>query len=188
MMNRRKILVPLDGSEFSLRILQVIRTQFEPEEAHLILFRVADPPILTAQRYASDLTTAALPVGGTYQTYSRALDQGHAEAVKERETYRSQLIAELRRIAEPLEREGYAVSVEVVFGEPSQRIMQYIEDAEIDLVAMTTHGRTGLSRALMGSIAERVLRGVSIPVLLIRNTEQADASLGSVEAMTDMQA
>lgn len=187
-MKRRNILVPLDGSEFSLRILQVIRDQFDPQEVNLTLFRVADPPMLTADRFATDLSVSTLPVGGTYQTYSKALDARYAETVKERETYRSQLLIELRRVAEPLEQVGFPVSVEVVFGEPSQRIVDYVQDMGIDLVAMTTHGRTGLSRALMGSVAESVLRGVAVPVLLIRSSGQAAANAHSVEAMTELQA
>lgn len=185
-MKRRTILVPLDGSEFSLRILQVIRDQFDPQEANLILFRVTDPPMLMADRFATELTASALPVGGTYQTYSQALDARYAETVKERETYRSQLLSELRRVAEPLESAGYAVSVEVVFGEPSQRIIEYVQDKGVDLVAMTTHGRTGLSRALLGSVAERVLRSVSVPILLVRSSEQGAPDVQSMEALTEM--
>jgi nucleotide-binding universal stress UspA family protein len=63
---------------------------------------------------------------------------------------------------------GYAVKMEVEFGDPAQRIVQYASDEGIGLIAMATHGRSGLSRLMLGSVAERVLRSASVPVLLLR--------------------
>jgi len=53
-------------------------------------------------------------------------------------------------------------------GAPVRVIQQYAQEEAIDLIAMTTHGRTGLSRLLVGSVAEEVLRAVTIPLLLWR--------------------
>jgi nucleotide-binding universal stress UspA family protein len=63
---------------------------------------------------------------------------------------------------------GYDVSVSVRFGDPAEEIVACARDSDIDLVAMATHGRTGLRQLIMGSVAEKVLRRLTIPVLLVR--------------------
>lgn len=54
----------------------------------------------------------------------------------------------------------------------AEEIVAYAETAQVDCIAMATHGRPGLSRLLVGSVAERVLRTSPVPVLLIRPTTQ----------------
>jgi nucleotide-binding universal stress UspA family protein len=186
-MSRRTILVPLDGSEFSHRIVPALRSFFDPQSVDIILFRAAYPPSLTPELFAADFAASTLQVEGAYAAYSRALDVGLAETAKERETYRRQLVDEMRPAADELERAGYHVKVEVVFGEPSERIIEYAKDEEVGLIAMTTHGRTGISRAVMGSVAERVLRGISIPVMLLRSAPDVGEE-GHVEELTELQA
>jgi nucleotide-binding universal stress UspA family protein len=63
---------------------------------------------------------------------------------------------------------GYTVSMRVRFGDPAEEIVAYARDTHIDLIAMATHGRTGLHHLLMGSVAEQVLRRLAIPVMLVR--------------------
>ena len=58
-----------------------------------------------------------------------------------------------------------------VVGHPSDNLVQYATDESIDLVVMGTHGRTGLSRLLMGSVAEAVVRRSPCPVLTIKQPE-----------------
>jgi len=53
-------------------------------------------------------------------------------------------------------------------GDPAQEIVHYVRDAGIDLIVMGTHGRTGLERVLMGSVAERVLRDAPCSVLVVK--------------------
>jgi nucleotide-binding universal stress UspA family protein len=67
---------------------------------------------------------------------------------------------------------GYTVSTGIGFGAPAQEIEEYIRYGNFDLVAMTTHGRTGLRRALLGSVAEHVLRHISVPILLLHPFEK----------------
>lgn len=57
---------------------------------------------------------------------------------------------------------------EVVEGNPHEKILEYVSEHDIDMVVMGTHGRTGLDRALMGSVAERVVRRSPVPVLTVR--------------------
>ncbi len=60
------------------------------------------------------------------------------------------------------------LSVRVEAGEPSDTILQIAKDGGTDLIVMGTHGRTGLSRLLIGSVAEAVLRRSTCPVLTVR--------------------
>jgi nucleotide-binding universal stress UspA family protein len=57
---------------------------------------------------------------------------------------------------------------QVVEGNPSEEILAYATEHGIDLITMGTHGRSGLDRVVMGSVAERVVRRSSVPVLTVR--------------------
>lgn len=65
-----------------------------------------------------------------------------------------------------LESTGETVSTSVVLGHPAEKILETLESGGFDLCAMATHGRSGVSRAIRGSVAERVLRHSPVPVLL----------------------
>ncbi|WP_049899118.1 universal stress protein [Halococcus agarilyticus] len=72
----------------------------------------------------------------------------------------------------------------LVDGTPSAEIVEYAEGEECDLIVMGTHGRGGIDRLLLGSVAERVVRTSSVPVLTVRvDGEQTDES--STDGMTD---
>lgn len=60
------------------------------------------------------------------------------------------------------------VRFEVLFGSPATEITRYAEDQEIDLIVLPSHGRTGLARLMIGSVAERVVRLAHCPVLVLR--------------------
>jgi len=66
-------------------------------------------------------------------------------------------------------------------GDPARQIVGYSRDAGIDLIVMGTHGRTGLERMLMGSVAEKVMRGASCSVLVVKLPGERQAVLPDVE-------
>jgi nucleotide-binding universal stress UspA family protein len=68
-----------------------------------------------------------------------------------------------------LESQGAVTRVRIVSGRSVEQILRQAESGEFDLIAMATHGRTGLDRVLMGSVAEEVVRTSPIPTLLCRN-------------------
>jgi nucleotide-binding universal stress UspA family protein len=74
----------------------------------------------------------------------------------------------LRGIEHQLAREGVTVSSEVRFGRPAEEIISFVKDMKIELIAMSTHGRSGLARWAYGSVADRVLHTAKCPVLLVR--------------------
>lgn len=76
----------------------------------------------------------------------------------------SELAAAVRRVAQS----GITATTRQVFGIPSQRITELAKEKDVDLVVLGTHGRTGLEHILLGSTAERVVRGAPCPVLTVR--------------------
>ncbi len=162
------VLIPLDGSDFSQRILTPIRRFLPPDRARLILYHVEresqgllpEPP-----RPATPDTD--IPMYETHRDADRARHPIYA--TQEDESRRAQAVASLEGLRRSLEADGYRVQIEVGFGDdPGAEIANYVTYKEIDLVAMTTHGRSGLSKLLFGSVAEEVFRQVRVPVLLLR--------------------
>jgi len=84
-----------------------------------------------------------------------------AAAVEEAKEY-------VRRQAKTLEGTGLTIVAKARWGSPAEEILAYAQQEHIDLIAMATHGRTGLKRVALGSVAEHVLRRASTPVLLVR--------------------
>jgi nucleotide-binding universal stress UspA family protein len=87
-----------------------------------------------------------------------------------------QLIAEGETAIEAVEAvvgERDSVTTTVVKGEPSETILEYADDHDVDVITMGTHGRTGLNRYIAGSVTERVVRLADVPVLTVRATDQS---------------
>ena len=74
-------------------------------------------------------------------------------------------VAELRSLAEDAD---VPIETAVLEGSPSREIVRYAEDEGCDLIVMGTHGRGGIDRLLLGSVAERVVRASAVPVLTVR--------------------
>ena len=77
----------------------------------------------------------------------------------------------LKSVLDPVWASQHDVVLKVLVGVPFLEIVQYSQDAQMDLIVMGTHGRTGLRHALLGSVAERVLRKSTCPVLTVRSRE-----------------
>ncbi|HEV8675711.1 MAG TPA: universal stress protein [Methylomirabilota bacterium] len=137
------ILVPLDGSELSEGVLPVVERLAGPRGFAVHLLHVVEP--------ASPSVAAELAA------------QRDAVLAERRATAEDYLL----KIGGPLEANGLRVRHAVRVGPVVEVIRAYVEEASTRLVAMTTHGRTGLER-LLGSAAEQVLREVAVPVLLWR--------------------
>jgi len=71
-------------------------------------------------------------------------------------------------IAEKLEAKGLKVHTEVLFWPPAEAIAAYAEQNGADIIVMSSHGRSGLSRWAHGSVADKVLRASCVPVLMVR--------------------
>lgn len=77
----------------------------------------------------------------------------------------------LRGIIARLEEGGLRVTSDLLRGDIAEEILRHAQDRDIDLIIMSTHGRSGMGRWVYGSIADRVLRHAPVPVLLVRSAE-----------------
>jgi len=164
-MTRKKVVVPIDGSEFSLEVLPTITQMFEPEQTELILLHVApEPQVIELEPGDPEMTVY--------------VDQQEAG---QRSNFDDDMLPQLRR----LQKAGFAASTAMRFGEPTEEIEQFISDNGIDLVAMSTHGRTGLARMMFGSVAEHVLHHSKVPIMLYRSfANGASAEKASAQEAT----
>jgi nucleotide-binding universal stress UspA family protein len=144
-MQCQRIMVPLDGSSVAEQVLPPAISVAQALDAEIVLFRV---PI--AHISGSLSGDWALPLEGTLETAN-----GIAGVY-------------LDSVAEHLREQGIEVSTAMRMGGVANVIIEYAEANEIDLIAMCTHGRTGLARWTLGSVADRVLRAGRIPLLLVR--------------------
>ncbi|MFN8488736.1 MAG: universal stress protein [Caldilineaceae bacterium] len=167
-MQKHKVLIPLDGSTFSRQIFRAVREWFDPQAVTLVLLRVDMTPALLPETALPHRFVSDIPTGGLYAVYSEEMNENRALTPQQRQALLGEQQRELQADAEGLRTLGYTVSTEVHFGEPAQTIINLVNSESINLVAMTTHGRSGLVRLAMGSVAERVLRGVNVPVMLLR--------------------
>ncbi|NJN82626.1 MAG: universal stress protein [Caldilineaceae bacterium] len=72
-----------------------------------------------------------------------------------------------------MQRHHFKVTGATDVGDPADRIIKFVTDNNIDVVVMSTHGRTGLKRWFMGSVAQKVLHHASCPVLIVRDEANA---------------
>ena len=136
-----RILLPLDGSAMAEKAVPFAVAQAERFRAQLILMRAVEPI-----PYARSL--AALEDAGQ-QRMEWARDYLESVATKIRER-------------------GIQVKIVVTEEAPHVAITQYAETNGVDLIALCSRGRSGRSRWLMGSVADRIVRGARVPVLLVR--------------------
>lgn len=143
-----KILVPLDGSEESERALEPARELAQAFQAELRLVTVEEMP--------------EEPVPSEWElTLGGFLDQN-----------RQQVQFNLERLAQAWSGENFSVSTAVLpLGSPVTRIRQEARKCKADLIVLFSHGRSGLSRVLLGSVAERLTRNAPCPVMIVHHQD-----------------
>jgi nucleotide-binding universal stress UspA family protein len=140
----KQILVPLDGSALAERILPHVQAIAKATGAKVLLFRVASS---APAAMAAEAPTEA----------RKMLEAEQARAAKY-----------LDGVAKRLKDAGVTTKVEVSVGEPAVEIVMAAEKEKADLIAIMSHGVTGLSHFDMGSVAEKVVEASPRPVLLVR--------------------
>lgn len=141
---KKRILIPLDGSPFAERILAHLSTFGPSKNLDLILANV-----LESSRYYATFGSESL------LTYDLSY-------------WRSQAKEYLKMKAGELREMGHTVRTRLLKGDVAAALSDLAQAESVDLIAMTTHGRSGINRWVMGSVAERVLRSSSLPVFLVR--------------------
>lgn len=150
----KRILVPLDGSERAERILVHAENIASRGESTVILLYVVEP---AAASFTPGMSMMVTPPPQELEIYWKNLQ----EAEKQAEAY-------LKKQAAALEKKGIKTESLLMRGDPVSTIVKTAEDSNVDLIAMTSHGRTGLERVFYGSVTSGVLQKADRPLLLIR--------------------
>jgi nucleotide-binding universal stress UspA family protein len=151
----RRILVTLDGSLLAEQVLPHVKAVLEGlQDVQVYLLSVAQ---------LADYSAASAMAYPMSMLPTRTVDED-----AERRRVETELRDYLREVEHQLAREGVTVSSEVRFGRPAEEIISFAADMRIELIAMSTHGRSGLARWAYGSVADRVLHAAHCPVLLVR--------------------
>jgi len=143
----KRVLVPLDGSALAEGILPFVLQVAGPLDLEIELLRVVRPVPPSVTELSRDVV------------------------VEDVEARLEECRAYLEAVARDLVDRGVRVRVHARRGEPAAEIVRAARELGADLIAMTTHGRSGLGRLLHGSVAAAVLRDAHVPVLLLRASE-----------------
>lgn len=142
-----RIIIPLDGSDLAEEAVATAEGLTRSLNVPLHLVRVIDYPS----------STFSYVYGGMIESEAIAMQLEHERGMAE--TY-------LKEIARSLEQRGLKVTTEVRHGVPVQEICDAMKQG--DLVVIASHGRSGVARWFLGSVAEEITRRSSVPVLLVR--------------------
>jgi nucleotide-binding universal stress UspA family protein len=147
-----RVMVPLDGSkvgEAAIPVIEHLVDKLAPgTKVEVILIGV-----ITMLRHWVVVGEASAPVSYTDE---------ELKLIKERVT------DYLNKTGDSLKKKGVSLSTIVVAGNAADEIIKAAEESKADLIAMSTHGRSGLRRLAFGSITDKVLRRSPVPVLMVR--------------------
>ncbi len=143
-----KIMLAIDGSKYSAAAAQALGSQIKSQNAEVLVFQVVEPLVYSVPPQMSP---------------------GYAPEMAERRKERMQEAeASAKRAAEGLRAAGFQVSTRVAEGEIRSGILDVAAEWHADLIVVGSHGRTGLQRMLLGSVAEAVARHARCSVLIVR--------------------
>ena len=150
----KEILVPLDGSDISASSLPTARQLAEDLGARIHLLQVSSQTEEFSVMRGAEL-------GAMSSDYSQQVLDEVLSAQRDRiERY-------LNEVGDELASAGLNVVKAVEDGQAADKIVDYAEAAGIDLIIMSTHGRGGVRRFLVGSVTDKVIRSTHLPVLVI---------------------
>jgi nucleotide-binding universal stress UspA family protein len=161
----QRILVPTDGSELSERAVPLALALARAQAAELIFTRVVQPPSW------NEIGAEGYLAGDTYAEVVAALNEEAKSAVE--------------TLGERARHEGLPVRTAVLDGFPAAQLLDYEAEAHPDLVVMASHGRSGLARFALGSVADRLVREGSAPVLVVRSFSPAGEALARALVLLD---
>jgi len=147
-----KIMVPLDGSELAECVMphvEAITTGCKITD--VVFVRVVDAIQLPAR----------LPAQGEFGFQEKDRREMEEQRKKAAEAY-------LEKIVQKTALEGAVLGYEVLEGKVAETLAHWAEQNGVDLIVIASHGRSGVSRWVMGSVADRLLRSGCVPVMMIR--------------------
>jgi nucleotide-binding universal stress UspA family protein len=147
-----KIMVPLDGSELAECVLPHVEAITSGCKIATVVFvRVIDPGTVSA----------TLPAQGELGYQEKSRRQLEEERKKNAGAY-------LKKIVDSISIENAVLNYEVLEGRVAETLADWAEKNNADLIVIASHGRSGIGRWVMGSVADRIMRSVCIPVMMIR--------------------
>ena len=146
------MLVCLDGSELSEQILPYALKQAESFHSDVVLIYVVSEPFIMMP---------SVPGEPGYPMQTESMTKQLSEDIIKAKKY-------LNHIALPFRKLGLQVTSITPEGPAGELIAKYANENKIDLIAMATHGRSGIRRAVLGSVADYVIKEISLPLLLIK--------------------
>jgi nucleotide-binding universal stress UspA family protein len=147
-----KIMVPLDGSELAECVLPHVQAITSGCKIATVVFvRVIDPGTVSA----------TLPAQGELGYQEKSRRQREEERKKNAEAY-------LKKIVDSISIENAVLNYEVLEGRVADTLADWAKKNHADLIVIASHGRSGIGRWVMGSVADRIMRSVCIPVMMIR--------------------
>jgi len=152
----RTILVPLDGSLFAEQALLVALPIARAKGTTLVLVAV----MKGAPGALVDTTETSALEAGLEPLWFLAERDAEAQHIKRY----------LQRIAQQASAQGVEVRTEIAYGDPSKAILATGVEQRADLIVAASHGRTGLQRVMLGSVARELIRRTDRPLLLVRPT------------------
>lgn len=151
---KRTMLIPLDGSKLAESVLphvEALAKQRGAELVQIVLLRVTEEPFIT-----SDYPEASMQL--TWEEHVRRIKEHFGQKA---ERY-------LVEVQQRLAKAGLNVRSEVLMGKPADEIISYAHNNHPNLVVMATHGYSGINRWEYGSVADKVLHGVTSPIFMVR--------------------
>jgi len=151
----RTLLVPLSGSDVSATVIPhaEVLAQQKGIQLNVVLMQVIEPPVAPSY-YSPELTGIPL-------NWGQFVEQEMTRSKKSAQEYLAEVETHFKNL-------GVPVSSTVLAGKPAEEIVTYANNNPYTVVVMATHGRTGLSRLVYGSVAESVLFGITNPMVLVR--------------------
>ncbi|MFC1866336.1 universal stress protein [Chloroflexota bacterium] len=152
----RRVIIPLDGSKLSestISIAQEFVSQFGDKQSEIILLSVFEPS--PVQSGHSPLMMSDGQKAAGIKSYEHAL----------------KIQEYLSNLKETIRCKDINITINTVVGNPAEKIIEQSLDKKATLIAMSTHGRSGMTRIAYGSVAEAVIYKSQIPILLIKPTE-----------------
>lgn len=164
----RQILVPLDGSLLAEQVLPHAIQLAQASTSNLHLVQVITPPMI----FPTLAMPAPTPVNIQHWTTTARLEAEH---------YLDCMVLQLRTL-------GVSAHTSVVVGEPAAEILRLASEVPgIRTITMAAHGRSGLSRMLLGSVTEQVLAATPVPLLIVRGGAQQTAGAPPLNAQSAVQ-
>lgn len=161
---RRTILVPLDGSrlaELALPHAEALAKQRGTQAIEILLLSIYAPSVSPLVYYFQTDYPPTVPL-----KYADYIQQEIDQAKERSEKY-------LKNIADQFNSKGIRARTEAIMGEAAEEIIKYANKTPFQVIVMSSHGRSGLRHLAFGSVAEKVLLEVNIPIFMIRPESKA---------------